>query len=207
MDQGLPDLRVVNFSGPSRDAATGEVIWRHRALDADGICAPGISVYFVILCGVWKISGFGCSKYDERNPKINPTWILIPIACQIWMPSRVFLEVLFIKFDYFLLHVAFDWFAKTAVSSKPIRYKTVLPGIFFSFFLSLLGERVENKQVLINKSMPVVTASGLQPGMAVLSLLFTFEKENHFYWYNVLSVTVTPGQPPPQPEYRDVPVS
>lgn len=69
--------------GPSRDAATGEVIWRHRALDADGICAP--------------------------------------------------------------------------------------------------GERVENKQVLINKSMPVVTASGLQP--------------------------VTPGQPPPQPEYRDVPVS
>ena len=78
---------------------------------------------------------------------------------------------------------------------------------FFFFFLSLLGERVENKQVLINKSMPVVTASGLQPGMAVLSLLFTFEKENHFYWYNVLSVTVTPGQPPPQPEYRDVPVS
>lgn len=69
--------------GPSRDAATGEVIWRHRALDADGICSP--------------------------------------------------------------------------------------------------GERVENKQVLINKSMPVVTASGLQP--------------------------VAPGQPPPQPEYRDVPVS
>lgn len=69
--------------GPSRDAATGEVIWRHRALDADGICSP--------------------------------------------------------------------------------------------------GERVENKQVLVNKSMPVVTASGLQP--------------------------VAPGQPPPQPEYRDVPVS
>ncbi|XP_078366537.1 DNA-directed RNA polymerase III subunit RPC2-like [Oculina patagonica] len=69
--------------GPSKDASTGEVIWRHRALDADGICSP--------------------------------------------------------------------------------------------------GERIENKQVLINKSMPVVTASGLQP--------------------------VTPGQPPPQPEYRDVPVS
>lgn len=109
--------------------------------------------------------------------------------------------------DYFLLLVAFDWFSKTAVTSKPIRYKTVLHSIFFPFFLSLLGERVENKQVLINKSMPVVTASGLQPGMAVLSLLFTFEKENHFYWFNVLSVTVTPGQPPPQPEYRDVPVS
>jgi len=27
--------------GPSRDAITGEVIWRHRALDADGICSPG----------------------------------------------------------------------------------------------------------------------------------------------------------------------
>ena len=73
MNRGLPNLRVVNFPGPSRDAATGEVIWRHRALDADGICAPGISVYFVILCGVWKISGFGCSKHDERNPMINPT--------------------------------------------------------------------------------------------------------------------------------------
>lgn len=69
--------------GPSRDASTGEVIWRHKALDADGICSP--------------------------------------------------------------------------------------------------GERIENKQVLVNKSMPVVTATGLQPG--------------------------TPGQPPPQPEYRDVPVS
>lgn len=69
--------------GPSRDASTGEVIWRHKALDADGICSP--------------------------------------------------------------------------------------------------GERIENKQVLVNKSMPVVTATGLQPG--------------------------TPGQPSPQPEYRDVPVS
>ena len=141
MNQGLPDLRVVNFSGPSRDAATGEVIWRHRALDADGICAPGISVYFVVLCGVWKISGVRRSKSDERNPKINPTWILIPIACQIWMPSRVFLKVLFIKFDYFLLLVAFDWFAKTAVSSKPIRYKTVFHSIFFSssFFVRWEG--------------------------------------------------------------------
>lgn len=69
--------------GPSKDASTGDVIWRHRALDADGICSP--------------------------------------------------------------------------------------------------GERIENKQVLVNKSMPVVTSSGLQPG--------------------------TPGQPPPQPQYRDVPVS
>ncbi|XP_074617742.1 DNA-directed RNA polymerase III subunit RPC2-like [Acropora palmata] len=68
--------------GPSRDASTGEVIWRHRALDADGICAP--------------------------------------------------------------------------------------------------GERIENKQVLVNKSMPIVSPTGLQPG--------------------------TPGQPP-QPEYKDVPVS
>lgn len=73
MNQGLPDLRVVKFSGPSRDAATGEVIWRHRALDADGICAPGISVYFVILCGVWKISGSRWSKSDKRNSMINPT--------------------------------------------------------------------------------------------------------------------------------------
>jgi len=69
--------------GPSRDASTGEVIWRHKALDADGICSP--------------------------------------------------------------------------------------------------GERIENKQVLVNKSMPVVTLTGLQPA--------------------------TPGQPPPQPEYKDVPIS
>jgi len=42
------------------------------------------------------------------------------------------------------------------------------------------GERIENKQVLVNKSMPIVSPTGLQPG--------------------------TPGQPP-QPEYKDVPVS
>ena len=35
---------IMDISGPSRDAATGEVIWRHRALDADGICSPGTSV-------------------------------------------------------------------------------------------------------------------------------------------------------------------
>ncbi|XP_031570048.1 DNA-directed RNA polymerase III subunit RPC2-like isoform X2 [Actinia tenebrosa] len=68
--------------GPSKDAQTGEVIWRHRPLDADGIGSP--------------------------------------------------------------------------------------------------GERVENKQILINKSMPVVTTTPLQSG--------------------------TPGQPP-QPEYKDVPIS
>lgn len=35
------DFFPVLFLGPSRDASTGEVIWRHRALDADGICSPG----------------------------------------------------------------------------------------------------------------------------------------------------------------------
>ena len=35
---------------------------------------------------------------------------------------------------------------------------------FFGFWFS--GEKIENKQVLVNKSMPVVSASGIQPGMA-----------------------------------------
>lgn len=35
------DFFPLILLGPSRDAITGEVIWRHRALDADGICSPG----------------------------------------------------------------------------------------------------------------------------------------------------------------------
>ena len=38
-------LLYCNCVGPSKDASTGEVIWRHRALDADGICSPGRSTY------------------------------------------------------------------------------------------------------------------------------------------------------------------
>ncbi|KAK3707608.1 hypothetical protein QZH41_017867, partial [Actinostola sp. cb2023] len=32
---------VIDIVGPSKDAQTGEVIWRHRPLDADGIGSPG----------------------------------------------------------------------------------------------------------------------------------------------------------------------
>ena len=38
-------LFYCNCVGPSKDASTGEVIWRHRALDADGICSPGRLTY------------------------------------------------------------------------------------------------------------------------------------------------------------------
>ena len=27
--------------GPGRDSVTGEVIWKHKILDSDGICQPG----------------------------------------------------------------------------------------------------------------------------------------------------------------------
>lgn len=36
------------------------------------------------------------------------------------------------------------------------------------------GERIENKQVLVNKSMPVVTASGIQPGRAAMFSLVRY---------------------------------
>jgi len=29
------------FAGPGRDANSGEIIWKHKSLDADGICQPG----------------------------------------------------------------------------------------------------------------------------------------------------------------------
>lgn len=32
---------VVFHLGPGRDATTNEVIWKHKALDNDGICMPG----------------------------------------------------------------------------------------------------------------------------------------------------------------------
>ena len=38
----------------------------------------------------------------------------------------------------------------------------------------ITGERIENKQVLVNKSMPVVTSSGLQPGNVVFTIYLWF---------------------------------
>ena len=41
-------------SGPSKDAQTGEVIWRHRPLDADGIVSPGEEVeWMIVFNGYW----------------------------------------------------------------------------------------------------------------------------------------------------------
>lgn len=71
----------MNFLGFSRDVVIGEVIWRYRVFDVDGICVLGILVYFVILCGVRKIFGFRCLKFDECNFKINLILILILIVC------------------------------------------------------------------------------------------------------------------------------
>ena len=31
----------IQISGPGRDANSGEIVWKHKALDADGICQPG----------------------------------------------------------------------------------------------------------------------------------------------------------------------
>ena len=38
----------------------------------------------------------------------------------------------------------------------------------------ITGERIENKQVLVNKSMPVVTSSGLQPGDVAFTIYLWF---------------------------------
>ena len=45
-----------------------------------------------------------------------------------------------------------------------------------SYFLLtyITGERIENKQVLVNKSMPVVTSSGLQPGNVAFTIFLWF---------------------------------
>ena len=47
-----------------------------------------------------------------------------------------------------------------------------------SFFILtyITGERIENKQVLVNKSMPVVTSSGLQPGNAAYTIYLWFPR-------------------------------
>ena len=39
-----------------------------------------------------------------------------------------------------------------------------------SYIIIFAGERIENKQVLVNKSMPVVTATGLQPGKFAITI-------------------------------------
>ena len=37
----LIKLIKYHFAGPGRDATTGEIIWKHKGLDADGIVQPG----------------------------------------------------------------------------------------------------------------------------------------------------------------------
>ena len=34
-------IRCFVFSGPGRDSVTGDIAWRHKILDYDGICSPG----------------------------------------------------------------------------------------------------------------------------------------------------------------------
>ena len=48
--------------------------------------------------------------------------------------------------------------------------------ITHSYFILtyITGERIENKQVLVNKSMPVVTSSGLQPGNVAFTIYLWF---------------------------------
>ena len=47
--------------------------------------------------------------------------------------------------------------------------------IISCFILTYItGERIENKQVLVNKSMPVVTSSGLQPGNVAFTIYLWF---------------------------------
>ena len=48
--------------------------------------------------------------------------------------------------------------------------------IAHSYFILtyITGERIENKQVLVNKSMPVVTSSGLQPGNVAFTIYLWF---------------------------------
>ena len=53
--------------GPSRDATTGEVIWRHRALDADGICSPGIQELRNIFHNFTKSTAFEAKV--SHNPR------------------------------------------------------------------------------------------------------------------------------------------
>lgn len=36
------NIKILTLPGPSRDAQTKDVIWRHKVLDDDGIVGPGM---------------------------------------------------------------------------------------------------------------------------------------------------------------------
>lgn len=49
-------MNIMFFLGPSRDAQTKEVIWRHKILDEDGIVAPGMLKYRSIVALAYMTS-------------------------------------------------------------------------------------------------------------------------------------------------------
>ena len=63
--------------------------------------------------------------------------------------------------------------AKCWLFSQAIAWR--IRKIISYFILTYItGERIENKQVLVNKSMPVVTSSGLQPGNVAFTIFLWF---------------------------------
>lgn len=72
------------------------------------------------------------------------------------------------------------WVKSWHFSTPPlILFRVVTSGrirkIISYFILTYItGERIENKQVLVNKSMPVVTSSGLQPGNVTFTIYLWF---------------------------------
>ena len=81
------------------------------------------------------------------------------------------------------------WVNSWHFSTPPlISFGVVTSGFFLSLLLEvsfrkiisyfiltyITGERIENKQVLVNKSMPVVTSSGLQPGNVAFTIYLWF---------------------------------
>ena len=48
---------MILFQGPARDSESGNIIYKHKALDSDGIVSPGMVYYY---CGT--------AKYDKYMP-------------------------------------------------------------------------------------------------------------------------------------------
>ena len=91
------------------------------------------------------------------------------IAGIAWVNSRHFSTPVLISFR----GVTSGSVAKCWLFSQAIAWR--IRKIISYFILTYItGERIENKQVLVNKSMPVVTSSGLQPGNVAVTIFLWF---------------------------------
>ena len=128
-------------------------------------------LFFKLFVLSFKLPSFYQYIFSLTSPnvaQINDTLSLV-IAGIAWVNSSRFSTPPLISFRGVTTgSVAKCWLFSQSIAGR-------IRKIISYFILTYItGERIENKQVLVNKSMPVVTSSGLQPGDVAFTIYLWF---------------------------------